>query len=87
MIYRQLALLLESGVNIATALELLQDQISNRTLKKVIAEVTADIRAGNQLTTAMSRHPEIFSTFKHPYFEHRRTDRRPGNHAAPGGGL
>jgi type IV pilus assembly protein PilC len=61
MIYRQLAILLEAGVNIATALELLQDQISNRTLKKVIIEVTADIRAGNQLTVAMSHHPDIFS--------------------------
>ncbi len=62
MLFRQMALLLESGVNIATALELLQDQISNRTLKKVVAEVTADIRAGNQLSVAMSRHPEVFST-------------------------
>jgi len=61
MIYRQLAILLEAGVNIATALELLQDQISNRTLKKVMIEVTEDIRAGNQLTAAMSRHPDIFS--------------------------
>jgi type IV pilus assembly protein PilC len=61
MLYRQLALLLESGVNIATALELLQDQISNRTLKKVVAEVTADIRAGNQLSTAMSKRPDIFT--------------------------
>ena len=61
MLYRQLALLLESGVNIATALELLQDQISNRTLKKVVAEVTSDIRSGNQLSAAMSKHPEIFT--------------------------
>jgi type IV pilus assembly protein PilC len=62
MLYRQLALLLESGINIATALELLQEQISNRTLKKVVTEVTADIRAGNQLSIAMGKHPEIFTT-------------------------
>jgi type IV pilus assembly protein PilC len=61
MLFRQLALLLESGVNIVTALELLQDQISNRTLKKVVSEVISDIRAGNQLSMAMSRHPEVFS--------------------------
>ncbi len=61
MLYRQLALLLESGVNIATALDLLQDQITNRTLKKVVAEVTADIRAGNQLSASMARHPDVFS--------------------------
>lgn len=62
MLFRQLALLLESGVNIATALELLQDQISNRTLKKVVIEATSDIRAGIQLSAAMAKHPDVFSS-------------------------
>jgi type IV pilus assembly protein PilC len=61
MLFRQLALLIESGVNIVTSLELLKEQIANRTLKKVVNEVIADIRAGNQLSVAMSHHPEIFS--------------------------
>jgi type IV pilus assembly protein PilC len=61
MIYRQLALLIESGVNIALALELLQEQITNRTLKKVMHEVVTDIRAGNQLSAAMAKHPDIFN--------------------------
>jgi type IV pilus assembly protein PilC len=61
MLFRQLALLIESGVNIVTAMELLKDQISNRTLKKVVSEVISDIRAGNQLSVAMNRHPEVFS--------------------------
>ena len=57
-----MALLLESGINIVTALELLQEQIANRTLKRVVAEMVADLRGGNQLSAAMSRHPDIFST-------------------------
>lgn len=61
MLFRQLALLIESGVNIVTSLELLKEQITNRTLKKVVTEVISDIRAGNQLSVAMSRHPEVFS--------------------------
>jgi len=61
LLYRQLALLLESGVNIVTALGLLQEQISNRTLKKVVNDVVNDIRNGDQLSTAMSRHPDVFS--------------------------
>jgi type IV pilus assembly protein PilC len=61
MLFRQLALLLESGVNIVTSLELLQEQITNRTFKKVIYDVIRDIRAGNQLSVSMSRHPEVFS--------------------------
>lgn len=60
MLFRQLALLLESGVNIVTSLELMQEQITNRTLRKVITEVIEDIRAGNQLSVAMSRHPDVF---------------------------
>ena len=62
LFYRQMALLLESGINIVTALELLQEQIANRTMKRVVAEMIADLRGGNQLSIAMSRHPEIFST-------------------------
>jgi len=61
LFYRQLALLLESGINVITSLELLQEQIANRTLKKVVGEAVTDIRGGNQLSTALSRHPEVFS--------------------------
>ena len=62
LFYRQLALLLESGINITTALELLLDQVSNRTLKRVLGEVISDLRSGNQLSVAMSKHPEVFSS-------------------------
>jgi len=62
LFYRQLALLLESGVNIVTALALLRDQVSNRALKRVLDDVISDLRSGNQLSAAMSKHPEVFST-------------------------
>lgn len=62
LLYRQLALLLESGINIVTALGLLQSQIPSRTLKRVLGEVISDLRAGNQLSTAMGKHPAVFST-------------------------
>jgi len=61
LFFRQLALLLESGISIVTSLELLQEQITKHALKKVINEIIADIRGGNQLSVAMSRHPDIFS--------------------------
>jgi type IV pilus assembly protein PilC len=61
LLFRQMALLLESGINIVTALDLLREQVSNRTLKRVIDEIVVDIRGGNQLSTAMGRHPEVFS--------------------------
>jgi type IV pilus assembly protein PilC len=61
LLFRQMALLIESGIPIVTALELLRAQISNRTLKKVVEDVIADIRSGHQLSTAMARHPEAFT--------------------------
>jgi type IV pilus assembly protein PilC len=61
MFSRQLALLLESGTDIVTALDLLQDQIDNPTLQKIIAEVASDIRGGSSLSKALSKHPRAFS--------------------------
>jgi type IV pilus assembly protein PilC len=60
LFYRQLALLLESGINIVTSLELLLNQTANRGMKKVLEEIISDIRRGNQLSTAMSKHPDYF---------------------------
>jgi len=60
MFSRQLALLLESGTDIVTSLELLQSQIANRTFRGVIGEIAADIRGGSSLSSAMSKHPRSF---------------------------
>jgi type IV pilus assembly protein PilC len=65
MFSRQLALLLEAGTDIVTALELLQDQTTNHALKNVISEVVSDIRAGSSLSKAMSKHPRAFSQLYH----------------------
>ena len=65
MFSRQLALLLESGTGIVTALDLLQQQMHDQTLKKTIAEVASDIRSGSSLSLAMSRHPRTFSQMYH----------------------
>jgi len=60
MFSRQLALLLESGTDIVTALDLLQNQITNQTLKKIIGEVSSDIRGGSSLSRALGKHPRAF---------------------------
>jgi len=61
MFFRQLALLLESGTDIVTSLDLLQEQITNKALQKTIGEVASDIRAGSSLSIALSRYPRAFS--------------------------
>jgi type IV pilus assembly protein PilC len=61
MFSRQLALLLESGSDIATTLDLLQSQTANRMMKTAVAQVANDIRGGTLLSTALAKHPRIFS--------------------------
>ncbi len=62
MFSRQMALLLESGTDIATSLDLLQEQTDNQTFNKIIGEVASDIRSGTSLSAALSRHPRAFSS-------------------------
>ena len=61
LLYRQLAILLESGTDIVASLELLQEQTANRTLKRVLGEVISDLRKGHQLSAALGKHPQVFS--------------------------
>ena len=62
MFSRQLALLLESGTDIVTSLDLLQDQITSQTLRKIVGGVASDIRGGSSLSMALDKHPQAFST-------------------------
>jgi len=59
---RELALLLESGIDIVTALELLKAQSSNRNLKRVLGDAVSDLRSGNRLSAALGKHPNSFSS-------------------------
>ncbi len=65
LFYRELATLLESGISIVAALDLLQHQTTNRTLKRVLGEVIADLRSGYQLSAAFSKHPRLFPPVHH----------------------
>ena len=60
MFSRQLALLLESGIDIITSLELLQTQASNTALKRVLGEIISDLRSGNRLSAALEKHNKVF---------------------------
>lgn len=61
MFSRQLALLLEAGTDVVAALELLQEQITNRALQTMVKEVVTAVRGGAKLSQAMSKHPKAFS--------------------------
>ncbi len=65
MFSRQLALLLQSGTDVVTSLELLQAQVTDRTLKKMIADVVSNVQAGSPLSEALSKHPQAFPPIYH----------------------
>lgn len=58
---RQLATLLDSGINLHKSLEALLKQIDSVTLNKAIARVKKDVEAGLTLRDALAKHPQIFS--------------------------
>lgn len=57
----QLADLLQSGVPMLRALELLTKQASHTTLQEVLADVRQQVSEGSTLDAAMARHPQAFN--------------------------
>jgi type II secretory pathway component PulF len=58
----QLALLIETGMAVHQALLVLQGQVSNPALAKVIGEINESLSSGQSLSYALQQHPELFST-------------------------
>lgn len=60
MFSRQLAMLLESGIDIVTSLGLLEVQQSNRVFQKILKEIITDLRSGNRLLATLEKYPDVF---------------------------
>lgn len=58
---RQLSDLLESGITIAKALEIIHNQTANKRLKAIISDIRDFCVAGNPLSGALAKHPKVFS--------------------------
>jgi type II secretion system protein F len=58
---RQLSNLLDSGMAMLNALGVLIDQIENPYFKQVISVVRDDIKGGSTFSSALSKHPKVFS--------------------------
>src|SRR3989442_211505 len=55
------ATMIEAGLNVVTALVILEEQTEDKKLASVISELRADVEGGLLLSEAMARHPHIFS--------------------------
>ncbi len=60
---RQLYTLMRAGVPILRALTGLVESASNATFARVVASLKESLEAGRDLSTAMRRHPDVFSPF------------------------
>ncbi len=57
---RQLGTMVKSGLPIVQALHILSDQTGNKRFATVIADVSAGIEGGANLSTALAKHPKLF---------------------------
>ncbi len=57
---RQLSTMINAGLPITEALLILRSQ-SKGPMQKIVAQILADVEAGESFSTSLSRHPKIFS--------------------------
>lgn len=60
---RQLSDLLDSGLSVLRAMELIFKQTQDTRLKKIVSELKNIIQDGNSLSGALSRYPDVFDGF------------------------
>ena len=58
---RQFATMIEAGLNVVSALVILEEQTDDKYLAQVIVELRADVEGGLLLSQALARHPKVFS--------------------------
>lgn len=59
---RQLATMIEAGVPVVQALDILGEQMDNPSFQRIIKEVYTGVESGNNLSDSMENHKKVFST-------------------------
>lgn len=59
----QLATMTNVGIPLYRAIDAIEKQAENKTLKTAFSQIKADVLMGRSLSEALSRHPHIFSDF------------------------
>lgn len=60
---RQIATLFEAQVSALRVFRLLSEQAEKPFLRRILADISDDLQAGNQISKALSRHPKVFTEF------------------------
>jgi type IV pilus assembly protein PilC len=58
---RQLATMVDAGIPLVAALDILGEQIENKTFGEVIIDMRNNVEAGSSLSEAMAKHKNVFS--------------------------
>jgi len=57
---RQMATMINAGLSLLRALNILAEQTESKPLAKVLFQVRSDVEAGSSLSASMGRHPTVF---------------------------
>ena len=57
---QQLAMLIEAGIPIVQALQLLQEHVTSKRLRSVLGEIAMDVRQGSFISEAILKHEGVF---------------------------
>ena len=58
---RQMATMVDAGVTLIQALEILEEQAENRGFAEILGAVRADLESGASLSSALGKYPQVFS--------------------------
>jgi type IV pilus assembly protein PilC len=58
---RQFATMIDAGLPLVQALDILSNQVENKTLGKTLTQVKTDVESGATYADALKKHPRIFS--------------------------
>jgi len=62
MFSRQLATMVDAGITLVAALDILGEQMDNKTFGAVIVSVRNDVETGSSLSAALAKHKTVFSS-------------------------
>jgi type IV pilus assembly protein PilC len=60
---RQLGTMINAGLNMVDALDIIAEQLPNKKLSEAAKDVSAKVREGMSVSAAMQRHPKVFPEF------------------------
>ncbi len=63
--YSELGLLLSSGIDIKTALEIIEDQLKVKKHKLIIEQIKNDVISGQSIWESVQKHNSVFTTYEY----------------------